>query len=144
WLPDIDLGGDYPWGLLVLIAIPWALWFGIFTLILAGQWHEKFRRIYQILIAGTVLELLITLPIDAHVRRRTSCYCGEGSFFGLVIGLTTIVWTFGPGVALLFVARRLQRLSPNALCLNCGYDLRASKERCPECGTAIASALFSQ
>ncbi|GEM_PF-6157584 len=30
-----------------------------------------------------------------------------------------------------------QRRLKHRLCLACGYDLRASKERCPECGTAI-------
>ena len=41
---------------------------------------------------------------------------------------------FIPGVVLHVILRRQAR---RGRCRKCGYDLRASKDRCPECGTPI-------
>jgi hypothetical protein len=41
-----------------------------------------------------------------------------------------------PAFALLSRLRR-RRLETRGLCTNCGYDLRASTDRCPECGAMI-------
>ena len=53
------------------------------------------------------------------------------------IALPLVAWSswrlFGPA------AERRRRLK-RGLCLNCGYDVRASAERCPECGEAITKS----
>ena len=58
--------------------------------------------------------------------------------------LTVSFWLLLPLLAVLpaaWLARRVRthRRRKNGECLSCGYDLRASTQRCPECGTPIAS-----
>jgi len=60
----------------------------------------------------------------------------EPPFLAIAVAtaLTPLGW-----VAICLIARhqRLRRCKP-AQCHSCGYDLRATPERCPECGTAPA------
>jgi hypothetical protein len=133
--PDL---GDVPWYALALLGGCWLIWLVIFGLMFASTWVVRFRRMYRWLVAGTVLELLITIPVDVQVRRRTSCYCGEGTFVALWAGLTAVFWVFGPGVVLLFQFRKVLRRAELRICRECGYDLRAWPQRCPECGTPAA------
>ncbi len=46
------------------------------------------------------------------------------------------IWWLGKRI---MSRRQIVRWRKMGCCLQCGYDLRASKERCPECGTAIAT-----
>ena len=41
-------------------------------------------------------------------------------------------------------ARERQKRVMRHLCVHCGYDVRASKERCPECGTPIAASAIGE
>jgi hypothetical protein len=131
-----SIGGHILW----VIAIAWFFWLFAFVIMWARQPFSGFAAMYKTIIAGTILEVLITIPVDVQVRKRTSCWCDQGTFWAYVAALCVAFWSFGPGLVLLLLTRRLQREGYFSLCRKCGLDLSAEPPqttRCPKCGVRI-------
>ena len=106
--PVAESGGI---GELVFLLIPvalWCFWSVIFWVYWRrGDYYTWVGRVIRGLIAGSVLELFVAVPI--YATRQDDCYCGRGSYAGLAFGATILLWAFGPGVFLLFVKEKHRR-----------------------------------
>ncbi|HEY2589322.1 MAG TPA: hypothetical protein VGI81_26490 [Tepidisphaeraceae bacterium] len=93
----------------------------------------------HVLVAGLIPLKLLLMPGDPPKLRAFGDVLPIGpviivlsaAAFGAVF-LIPMLWLLAPGTRAAF-ERRVER----RLCVKCGYDLRASKDRCPECGTPI-------
>jgi hypothetical protein len=86
------------------------------------------------LLAGTVVETVVVLPVDIMMRRRTECYCSTGTFYSLCLSAWALLWLCGPGAFLALTSRR-RRAWAAEHCARCGYAKGPSPgERCSECG----------
>ncbi len=89
----------------------WFLW----ALLFHVYWRGKDRwtyltRMLKWLIRGSILEMLVAAPVQAMVWDRwKDCYCSRGSYTGLVLGGTVLMWAFGPGILLLFLREEYRR-----------------------------------
>jgi hypothetical protein len=111
----IELGGRVYEGklslgdLLLVLVLPGALWVGwamVFYQLsrrrsMAGAVAMQSRT----LLTGSILELLVAIPTHIAARQRTECCAGFNSFWGLSLGMSVMLFAFGPGVFFLFLAR---------------------------------------
>jgi hypothetical protein len=104
--------------------------------------HSVLSRVTACLFAGSLLELLATVPSHIIVSRRPGCFVGLATMMGIVAGLCVMFVSFGPMIFLLFLRPRHRAeigADGHPHCPGCGYDLFASRERCPECGLPVSS-----
>jgi hypothetical protein len=87
--------------------IPWAFW-GILFYRLFRNSTDPVTRAMAWLLRGSVLELLIAVPVHVIIRRRHDCSAPVVNSFGITTGLAIMLLSFGPSVLLLY-KKRMER-----------------------------------
>lgn len=83
----------------------------------------------ELLVVLTVILLNLGMIIEAIEHWRTD---GLAIFPFLVL----LFFPIAMGGVVLY-AKNKEEEAPTTICRVCGYDLRATPERCPECGTPV-------
>jgi hypothetical protein len=102
------------WSVLGVMALTWAIWSFIFFRQGRQENPADFiSRQSRTLLKGSILELLVAVPTHIVARHRNECCAGMMTFIGLAMGISVMLFSFGPSVFFLFVAR-WKRLHPAA------------------------------
>jgi hypothetical protein len=108
-----DHGADWMgWGPIAAGVLTWGIWSVLFFRL--GRRAEPANLITRqcsLLLKGSILELLIAVPTHIVARSRDYCCAGWLTFIGLTMGISVMLFSFGPAVFFLYV-ERWKRLHP--------------------------------
>jgi hypothetical protein len=104
---DDDSGWGAGFWILGAAWVFWAVLLFVYTRQL--QRHEAIFRLAQLIFAGSIAEMLAAVPSHLIVSRRSGCFVGVATALGIIAGLLVMLWSFGPGILLLFLAERRRR-----------------------------------
>jgi hypothetical protein len=102
--------GSWPHVLIIAGAIAtWIIWFVLFGIMARSVDRLTLSdRMYKRLLVGSVLELLVALPMHLVARRRGYCCAGVLTGVGLGLGITVMLLALGPAVFFLIFRRYRQ------------------------------------
>ena len=90
----------------LVISAAWIVWAFIFGFYTGGRQPATFMsRTTRFLIGGSILELLVAVPTHVIARAKNYCCAGWLTVWGLGLGVSVMLFAFGPGVFALFVRR---------------------------------------
>ena len=98
--------GWVPWGPLFMGLLTWCIWSVVFfRMYRKADVGDAITRQCELLLKGSILELLIAVPTHIVARSREYCCAGLMTFIGLTMGISVMLFSFGPAVFFLYVAR---------------------------------------
>jgi hypothetical protein len=108
-LNDSPAAGAAFFAMLIGTLIAWVGWAMLFAWFSRSVDPTSLNdRIYQCLVGGSVLELLIAIPMHLYVRRRGECCAGIHTGLAIGIGVIVMIIALGPAVFFLFFRRYQQ------------------------------------
>lgn len=112
WWENILDGDD--WGGTIGVGVSMLAVWGFWTWVFFVYWRQGDRytqlgRMIRGLVAGSILETIVAVPVHIWATRQRDCYCCRGSYTTLVIAGTVLIWVFGPGIVLLYMREKYRR-----------------------------------
>jgi hypothetical protein len=104
-----DVHKEFGRGLYFSVPVVWLGWMIVFGSMVPSLGPPSLNgRLYKTLLAGSVLELLVAIPMHLVVRRRAECCAGFGTGLGIGVGILVMLVALGPAVFFLFYRRYKQ------------------------------------